>query len=368
MNKVSELLLKLPIFGGKKVKMERGALIALRVICVVIALALAAGAYSFTVVKTNETETKVYEVGAQSKAKYEVRLGENSFFEKDRMDMGENYIRSIVRSVDMVFDYALSAVGEGETDVSYTVTGTMSTWYVENSQEKELWSKTTVLKEGQGIVSNGDCAFSVPVNVNQAIYAAQLQQFQEEMEFTANGYYDVKMTVTALNTANDDFKVNTSEATISIPLNGKVFSPRVTQAEEPVKTEFVIKNVETTEPNWKMFGILIALAVLALLAFAVLMLCFDNAEKDAYLTELRAKIGSIEDRIAYVQGVNDLAGENIALADFDSIIHLADERVLPILCARDDEARRAVFFVTENNQKFYYIFDESKLKKEEEEE
>lgn len=368
MNKVTETLKGLPGFGGKKVLMERGALIALRILCIVLALAFAAGAYAFTITKESETETTVYEVETQSTAKYEVRLNPNSFFEKDRMDMGENYIRSIVRSVDMVFNYDLSASGEGRTDVAYTVTGTMSTWFMDGNQEKELWSKTTVITESEGIVSNGDCTFSVPVNVNQAIYAAQLQKFQEEMDFSANGYYDVTLSVTAINDANGEIKVDTSKATVTIPLNGKVFSPRISQAEEPVKTQFVRKNVETSEPNWKLFGVLIGLAVLSLLGFAVLMLCFDFVKKDAYLTELRSMIASIEDRIAYVQSVNELTGENIALTDFDSIIHLADERVLPILCARDDVARRSVFFVTENNQKFYYIFDDSKVKNEEDDE
>ena len=94
MNKISELLLRLPVFGGKKVRMEQAALIALRVLCILLALALAAGAVWVTRKQTVETESSVYTVTTSSTAKYEVRLKENNFFEKDRLDMGENYIRA----------------------------------------------------------------------------------------------------------------------------------------------------------------------------------------------------------------------------------------------------------------------------------
>ncbi len=366
METITKLLLRLPGFNGSKRMTDGIKLTICRLVCIILAIAFAVGAVYSAIGDSNEIIADVYKTSSQSGARYAIELNDNSFFTSSTLKMDGNYIRSLVRTVDIVFTHKFSAVGSGEAEISYDVVGEVSTWLNENDSKRLLWSKSEQLASDSDIaVSGSDYSFEVPINVNQSIYAGLLEDFNAEMELNAVGFYDVKFTAKSVYTANGEKKEETTTAVVSIPLGGKVFTPVITAEEEPSEVEFTTKIVQSVEPNKAVVGLLSALAVIALLAFVIFALCFAKKEKDAYLTELHEKISSIQDRIAYVKGVNESAGENIALTDFDSLVHLADERVLPILCAKDDKAHRAVFFVIENMQKFYYVFDDSQVSEDE---
>ena len=359
MDNFTQALLSLPLFNGKKRAFSPVVLILLRALCFLLILALIAGAvYSALEIKTDIPYTG-FTLEVTPSVKYKVNLKENSFFESDTMDMDKNYIRSLVDSIDIDFSDACRTTGDGDVIVKYDVTGEVSTWFVEGGDEKVLWSQTEVITQTDFMaLSSTDSTITIPVSIDQNIYAQLTDDFQNELGVSANAYYDITCKADFRCESNGKSKAESVPTVISIPLNGKVFVVNTSVSEEPIKVPFEEVYTQVKEPNWVFFAILILLALVAIFALILLCLCCEQEKKDKYIEELKAKIASVEDRIAYIRGGFDTVDEDIELKDFDSIIRLADERALPIFCDRDDVERNAVFFVTENLQRFYYTFSD----------
>lgn len=368
MDRLTDILLSLPSFGGKKKKKTHGKLTAMKALCILLLIAFVGTALYYGFGRQEKTSLTTYSGTSNATAKYKVELSENSFFENETLEMDSDYIRSIVKNINIDFGYDIKTAGAGKTQIKWTAQGEMSTWYVDNGQEKELWSSSEVLSQSDWEwLSSTDQSITVPIPVNQSEYARKLEGFQNEMDLTVNGYYDVTFNVEARHNLDGEVKKDSVKAVVSIPLNGKVFKPAVTVDKKPTLTEFTEERITPAKPNIVLIVLLAAAALASAFALLVVCLCYEEKEYDEYLSQLRAKLASVEDRLVYVDGEYDWGDYDVAVSDFESLLHLADERALPILCTRNDEERRTVFFVTESQQDFYYVFDESQVETDEEE-
>lgn len=362
MDNFTRAMLSLPIFNGKKRALSALVLTALRILCVLLILAALAGAIYFAIETKTELPVDGFVFECAPSVNYKVNLKENSFFEDETIEMEKNYIRSLVDSIDLDFTNACKTIGDGSVTVRMNVSGKVSTWYVEGGDEKILWEQDEVLTQTDFMaLSSSDSKITIPVKIDQNIYAKLVEDFQDELGISANGYYDITCNADFMCESNGATKKQSVPIIVSIPLNGKIFKVNISASEDPVTVRFEDKVTSIKEPNWVLFAFLIIIALVLVFVLLALLLCCEPTQKDVYIEELKAKIASVEDRIAYVRSECDFSDDDIELKDFDSVIRLADERALPIFCARDDVERNAVFFVTENSQKFYYCFSESAL-------
>lgn len=365
MENIRELLLRMPAFEGEKKQMSRGKLIAVKVILAVILAATLAGAVLSIMGKKITGEMPIYEAMAKGTAQYEVQLAPNTYFTQTKLPMNQTYIRSLVQTIYAKFDCEVAAAGTGEMTVDYGIVGRASATYNDNGVEKEVWSQTAPLVANQTkeIRGSDTAVLSVPVSVDQSAFASVINNFQQQLGINVTGTYDIVFTATMNGKAEGKDKSSVYTSIVSIPLNGKAFNIGLKEGNVPVGLEFSRTISATTGPDKTKCFACTAVALLAACGLLLFCLCYEEARKSSYHSNIKMMTDSIKDRIAYVNYVSECSNDDVEIADFESLIRLADERGLPILCAKNDRKRTALFFLVENGRRFYYVFEQKGDKK-----
>ena len=369
MDKFTEMLLALPLFDGKKHKMEAMQLYAARIICaILVMISLGMGIYAAIEIEV-PYQNEVYKTSIENNVAYNVDLLDNDYFAMDSMGMNTDYIRKLVEKINIAFNSECYSEGDGASQISCTVKGVVSTWYIDGDKEKRLWAQERLLhKSDHTLAGDGDYQISVPISVDQNIYYETVQAFQEQLELSVNGYYDVIFEINVVHNSNGEIEKETVQTIVSVPLNGKIFSVNVTSPQEKSEKVFTETLIASRSASRVPATIFFIAAFLFICLLLLLLLCCEVKLGDAYLIKLKNMISSLEDRIVYTQNPRAFSDEDTAVKDFESIVRFADERALPVLCMRDDEAREAIFYVTENYQRYYYLFSEDNTEAERAEE
>lgn len=303
---------------------------------IIILVFFAIGLYLiFTSLNLSTSKEKVlmsYDV--EQNLSYNVNLFENSYITDESLSKIDNYVTSLVSSIDLKFNYIYEAIEEGDYNYNYKVNATLYGEYQGSADDNnsKLWIEEFNLLPDTVKEVNNVNSFSISENINLNFqnYNAQVANFKSALNVPINAYLEVIMTINVKGEANSCDVVEKDTQKFVIPLNQLTF--KVEKDKKNDKHEVITHKEEKVENDMLRFDIGILFIVYSItMLILTFKLIFVVRGKSKFDIELNRILKSYGDVIVEIITPINLSRKDIVLVkSFNEMLDLEEELRIPI--------------------------------------
>lgn len=309
--------------------------------------------------KTLEKENKLYTYNLASDIKYNVKLFENSIYDKTTLPQGEIYISSLVDDIELSLSNKFSGSDRAKILGKYNITATVKGNISEQNVTKVLWSKLFILKEdtefstfnsNKEIIENLTLDYDWYNNLSKEIYENTKIITSNVIELVMNIEYKIE---TKYGTVNEVIK-----PTIIIPIGSQYFSTISSNLDEKTG-DFKIIDKITINPNFRMIilcRIIIGFILCVIIALPIFTI--KPSEYDMYIKKINIIFKNYAKILVGIENSNNLDSDNIFyVKSFEDLIKISDEIEKPIFYNFSENIghMNKFYIINENTSYLYYI-------------
>lgn len=298
---------------------------------------------------------------------YRVNLKENAYFLTPEAGKTERYIGSMIKGINIDFDYLSKTATKGESKYKYTIE-TELIITDKNDIAHTLWSKNEKLKEKENS-SKENVKFSDSILIDYQKYDNLVKSFNQSysLQTTANLYVRCKVDVDG---KYDSLKENINyqnEMVVQIPLNETtiLITPSVKNDNTRV-IESVVEGLQFEEITYYVLTIIFFLGTLCCVTKRVEVFYQQYKTETTYERNLRKILKDYDDIIVMSQNKPYVATKNIIkVTSFEELLDAQSELREPIIFYEKNS--RATFIIASETAAYEYILEkdgESKKKNE----
>ena len=284
------------------------------ILIVAIAFFLIAGLYFFKESKTIVTTAEIpYE--KQSSVNYKVHLNDKTYYEKEYLDEGMQYISSIIDYIDADFNYKADYKNIDSYNVNKSVIAEIKIVDPENS-EKVIYSNTEVLEEERDIKDKLDINENIKIDYNK--YNKLANEFKTSYGISAKCTLSIKYNLTY--SSKDGVLTDADLIYLDIPLSEQMININKSAEINDKSTYFG----QTTDSPINKIMFIVSYVFFAISAVGILLLMIEiknrikNESKydrfiskvlreyDSYITESKEENKDIDKSIIKVNSFKEL--------------------------------------------------------------
>jgi len=318
----------------------------------------------FNIVNTVSSENsikknkEVYSYKNKFNYDYSVDLKDNKYIDEKNLDASKkNYITDLIDNINLDLNYDYVGSTESKIEYTYKIIGQLNGVYTTDNEEMKIWEKEYVLKDE---MSNTETSDHISISESLALNLSEqndlVKSFQEEMGFSIDANYVVKLIVDIKTEVKGKEIVNRYVSSVTMDLAKKVTEIR---GNNNVEEENFIAKEYTDEGSINYIALVVYIVIIIVAVFMFISVIGKESTtvvKDRYRQELNRILKICQEKI--VQASSNPIAENsnvIEVKDFSEMIKVSEELFKPILywfCQETDEAQ---FCVISNNMVYRYI-------------
>jgi len=309
--------------------------------------------------KTAESETKLYNYNVSSDIKYNVKLFDNSIYDKKILPQDGFYISSIVDDIELSFTNKFSGSEISKIFGKYNITATVKGNISEQNEIKMLWSKFFILKNDtefsnlsskKQIVENLILDYDWFNNLSKEIYESTKILTSNFIELVMNIEYNVE--------TKHGIVKEIINPTIIIPIGSNYFSTISSNLNEKTGD---IKKIDKIiiDPNFTLIiSCRIIIAILLLAIIALFIFTTNPSEYDMYIKKINKIFKNYSKLLVGINNSTNLDCDNIFnVNSFDDLIKISDEIEKPIFYNFSENIgnMNKFYIINENTSYIYYV-------------
>ena len=306
-----------------------------------------------------DMKTKIYVKYQQvDDISYVVNLLPNTVYENDYLNMGGNYIGSLVKDIDLDLKYNLIYARNITGYYVYNLKGTL----VASEGEDILWEKNYDLLADKVTVLDQNKVKDIRVKDRTSIdyqkYVNEINDFNKKYNMEVSGVllvsFKLKTTLdfTGFKNTYDD----TKEVKMVIPVTNEVFKIKILDDNREFDSYNEMTNKEGVNYLFLVCGALCLSVGIAFLMVVIKNLLEINNKENKYVKELKKILNEHGDEIVNVYEFNNAKKYNLIYVDsFKELLDVYDKVDSPISFKELKKNQKAVFLIIENDNAWIYI-------------
>ena len=308
-----------------------------------------------------DMKTKIYVKYQQvDDISYVVNLLPNTVYENDYLNMGGNYIGSLVKDIDLDLKYNLIYARNITGYYVYNLKGTL----VASEGEDILWEKNYDLLADKVTVLDQNKVKDIRVKDKTSIdyqkYVNEINDFNKKYNMEVSGVllvsFKLKTTLdfTGFKNTYDD----TKEVKMVIPVTNEAFKIKILDDNREFDSYNEMTNKEGVNYLFLVFGALCLSVGIAFLMVVIKNLLEINNKENKYVKELKKILNEHGDEIVNVYEFNNAKKYNLIYVDsFKELLDVYDKVDSPISFKELKKNQKAVFLIIENDNAWIYILN-----------
>ena len=306
-----------------------------------------------------DMKTKIYVKYQQvDDISYVVNLLPNTVYENDYLNMGGNYIGSLVKDIDLDLKYNLIYARNITGYYVYNLKGTL----VASEGEDILWEKNYDLLADKVTVLDQNKVKDIRVKDKTSIdyqkYVNEINDFNKKYNMEVSGVllvsFKLKTTLdfTGFKNTYDD----TKEVKMVIPVTNEAFKIKILDDNREFDSYNEMTNKEGVNYLFLVFGALCLSVGIAFLMVVIKNLLEINNKENKYVKELKKILNEHGDGIVNVYEFNNAKKYNLIYVDsFKELLDVYDKVDSLISFKELKKNQKAVFLIIENDNAWIYI-------------
>lgn len=342
------------------VKNKRQANWVLYMILFFISLTICLLFASKTIVRTKALPINYSQNGSVG---YKVYLNKNKFFNDEYLDMGKSYVASLIRYIDIDFNYKFNINTKSTIDFDYKI---MAELVIENSKTNKDFKRveytlqdTRVAK----IIQDTKKEFKENIKIDYAYYNGLANSFKSDLGLDTISYLNVYMVVVPKVDNSLNYKIEESNSvSLRIPLSEKAIEINLDTSSQNVNKQ-IIPDKET---KFNLLYLVLELVffiptcILMVKMISKLLSAFDIfTPYDRYVRKQLKEY----DRLI-VETNSPLKTKGLNVIDINSFTELLDARDnlnLPILYLNTIPHQEGIFYILNNTDLYLLEINNDKL-------
>lgn len=314
--------------------------------------------------KAKEKQKIIYTYNVNQNIDYRVNLYDNSFIEDKFLGKNETYISDLIKSIESKFYYNYSGSKSLNLKYNYNVVATLYGEYKvdDSNSNSKVWSKKyTLIDEKNGEVKDVpqfSIVEDVPIDFHK--YDDAVSDFRKELKLPISANLLVKFSITVYGKDGDINVHDTSDMTISIPLNQQAF--KIVSDYTPTKDQNVLNSITINVINYrKMISGIVVIICDFIILMCLYRLIFNISKKTYYSVQLNKILKEYGDIV--VEIMDPIARDNLNLVsvkNFNEMVDLEEELRIPIMFYELEEYELGEFILVHNNILYQYILNNEK--------
>lgn len=305
----------------------------------------------------------IFNYNESSKLDYNVSLKKNSYFDQTILPSEEQYITSIIDTINMDYAYDFSATDNFTGIYSYKIYAKVSADYnVDTNTSKQVWSKEYKLKEKQENKISDHSSFKIDekISLNYDQYNKIINDFKRDYMLAVNAKVDVIMDINFEVNYNGEKIKDQARLTTSIPLAEQTIEIKKEYKETDQGTitdKIIIKRFN----NIFIFilGIIFGLFGIVIIIKQFIKVIRDDKKQSVYIKKLKKYLHDYEDIIATSKEVPKTKGLNvIEVVKFEDMVNAQDDLRVPIIFCETKKNQEGKFFLISQDCVYCYILSE----------
>ena len=308
-----------------------------------------------------DMKTKIYVKYQQvDDISYVVNLLPNTVYENDYLNMGGNYIGSLVKDIDLDLKYNLIYARNITGYYVYNLKGTL----VASEGEDILWEKNYDLLADKVTVLDQNKVKDIRVKDKTSIdyqkYVNEINDFNKKYNMEVSGVllvsFKLKTTLdfTGFKNTYDD----TKEVKMVIPVTNEAFKIKILDDNREFDSYNEMTNKEGVNYLFLVFGALCLSVGIAFLMVVIKNLLEINNKENKYVKELKKILNEHGDEIVNVYEFNNAKKYNLIYVDSFKELLDAYDKVDSLISFKElKKNQKAVFLIIENDNAWIYILN-----------
>lgn len=304
-------------------------------------------------ISLNKNKTEFIQYSDIKNLEYKVLLKENTYYENNYIEKGNQYIADLINSISTNFKYDFNL--ENEYNYNYKVSAIVDV--TDEKTNKSIYTFSENLTEEK----TGQCSGNLKIDENVDVNFNKYNDLIKEFVTT----YDLKNAVCKLSLnldlgikgTNEDFsKGSASVMSLDIPLAQNTIS--IDTNYDLTETDNLIE-IHNTGNGGKVFlvlGIILIIVDAALLVAFIIYMKKTETDEDKYNGELRKIINNYDSYISRVEDDFNMNGYQILKVQrFTDLLEIRDTMQLPIIMLENKEQSLTCFVIPTPNNILYFF-------------
>lgn len=302
---------------------------------------------------------------SESKINYLVNLKPNNYFSSNVLQMGEQYITSLINDVEINYDYKFKLDRPITGTYKYKIVARVNADHkVDSATSKKIWSKDYVLLESEEFKINELDNFEVQekINVSYDKYNEIVNNFKKDYMIALTSRVDVYMFVYMTGIYEGNKFMEESSLMTRIPLSEQtinITNDYIEFDEGSLNKKIVVNRFN----NIYLFilGIILLIVGSYIIIKQVLVILSDDQKQSEYIRRLKKYLHDYADIIATVKHKPNTDGlKLIEFVNFEELIDAQDDLRVPIIFCETKKNERGYFYLISQECAYYYVLKDSK--------
>ena len=282
---------------------------------------------------------------------YKVYLNENEFYEEEYLEANKAYVASLIKNIDVNFNYSFSIDAITNMDFNYKIIGEL---VIENNggTRRYLEKNYTLLEEKKAKLQNNN---SIDIKENLQIdydyYNKLANSFRNTYGVDTNSYLNVYLEVSSKTSDSLNYKINeVNKIPLKIPLSERAIEINFDSNNKNV-TKYVVPTGKIVF-NLKYLILEIVFFIITSICFIIftkyLVISFKKVSKyDKYVNKLLKEYDRL---IVETETSMDMTKYNIIeVKKFTELLDVRDNLKVPILYFNIIKHEKGIFYIKDNN-------------------
>lgn len=302
---------------------------------------------------------------SESNIKYLVNLKENNYFSETSLKMGEQYITSLIRDIEIDYNYKFNSDKKINGSYKYKIVARVNADHkVDSATTKKIWSKDYDLFESDEFKLNDSNEFKIKenININYDKYNEIVNNFKKDYMIALTSRVDVYMFVYITGMYDGNKFIEDSSLMTRIPLSEQTIN---------ITNEYIEKDAGNLSRkividrfnNIYLFilGIILFIVGCYLIIKQVLIVLSDSQKQSEYIKKLKKYLHDYDDIIATVKHKPKTDGlKEIEFVNFEELIDAQDNLRVPIIFCETKKNERGYFYLISQECAYFYVLKDSK--------
>lgn len=318
------------------------------IISIVILILIVSGIFLIKGLNGNNVESVKYSENGD--VNYTVGLKENEYYSNSYLEKENQYISTLIDSVNANFKYNLNTKEDISCEYSYKIRADVNV--IEDSTHKTIYNFSEDLLEQQSGKFSGDIDINKNVLIDYNKYNDLINEF-----VTTYNLENSTSTLTVGLYVNLDGKDKGSVISMDIPLtqNTLAFNVNKSLGNNVNNIGNVALNAKDTKANKIKLPIIFMIIDLIALAAIIIYLKVNETDEEKYDGQVRKILNNYGSFISKVEDELDMKDYQILkVGNFIDLLEIRDTMHLPIIMVENKENKSACFMITTNNNILYF--------------
>ena len=308
----------------------------------------------------NKNNELVYAYNINQNINYTVDLFDNSFIDKNTIHSNEMYISSLIKNIDINYNFDYSATKDAKLKFKYKIISTISgTYNGSNNEQGSIWSKEYILlDETTKEIDSKNLFINQNIILDFPKYKEEVESFKKKFGMSVSTKMDIKFVINITGIVNEKEFNKDEVMNLSFPLGVQAFS--ITEDYDKNINDIIVTTSSSKEFIFANIPTILLLFLISICLFIIFYKkIFKVEEKNEYtkkLSKILKNYGNIIIEITTPINIEDY--EIIEVKDIEEMVDLEEELRIPINFYEHIPNYYGEFTLIHNNIVYRYIIEE----------